>query len=322
VSAYFPFSAVCDGLVLVTKLLFDVVAVPVANAPNTHTLELALRASDDSSLGQIRVVLNRGAHATEPAGASLLCWQADAAESRLELRCSIDDATTEVDCLTPTQLKHLFSGWARGVVALLQQRHKVHLNIAAEIAQQLAAALTWRLGLSARVLEGFARHHRSEHSLPANILQELQQGHELHAAISRLDRVERALFALRVHRDYVPADKATRLRSHVLDSLGQVRREIGVLPPSYWERMPNTACDIFGAERATHLWDDVWVEHSAEQLFEGCEPATSALASRMQPAWLATEVPDLMRIVASTLAQGVSNTRTTIAYDTEARDRS
>jgi Zn-dependent oligopeptidase len=57
--------------------------------------------------------------------------------------------------------------------------------------------------------------------------------------------IERELFDLRVHRDYVPADKSSKLRSHVFDTLAQVRREVSVLAWPPWDRSANSFVDLF-----------------------------------------------------------------------------
>jgi Zn-dependent oligopeptidase len=59
-------------------------------------------------------------------------------------------------------------------------------------------------------------------------------------------RLERAFFDLRVHRDYVPVALTSPLRSQVLDTLAQVRREVSVLPPPPWNRAASSFVDVFG----------------------------------------------------------------------------
>ncbi len=63
-------------------------------------------------------------------------------------------------------------------------------------------------------------------------------------ALNALEDIESALFDLRVHRDYVP--HASQLRSHVLDTLAQIRREVSLLPPPPWERMASAFLAGFG----------------------------------------------------------------------------
>jgi Zn-dependent oligopeptidase len=66
------------------------------------------------------------------------------------------------------------------------------------------------------------------------------------AALGKIREIEVALFDLRLHRDYVPAERASKLRSHVLDTFAQARREVSVLPPPPWDRTACGLVEIFG----------------------------------------------------------------------------
>jgi Zn-dependent oligopeptidase len=66
------------------------------------------------------------------------------------------------------------------------------------------------------------------------------------SALASVREIELALFDLRLHRDYVPADRASKLRSHVLDTFAQVRREVSLLPPPPWDRAACALVEIFG----------------------------------------------------------------------------
>jgi oligopeptidase A len=66
------------------------------------------------------------------------------------------------------------------------------------------------------------------------------------SALATIREIERALFDLRIHRDYVPVERASKLRSHVLDTFAQVRREVSLLPPPPWDRTASSLLEIFG----------------------------------------------------------------------------
>jgi Zn-dependent oligopeptidase len=70
------------------------------------------------------------------------------------------------------------------------------------------------------------------------------------AGLEASARLELALFDLRLHRDYVPEVRSSPLRSQVLDALAQVRREVSVLPPPPWNRMPSHFVGMFGGDDA------------------------------------------------------------------------
>jgi Zn-dependent oligopeptidase len=65
-------------------------------------------------------------------------------------------------------------------------------------------------------------------------------------ALEIVREIEIALFDLRLHRDYVPADRASKLRPYVLDTFAQARREVSVLPPPPWDRSACALVEIFG----------------------------------------------------------------------------
>jgi Zn-dependent oligopeptidase len=65
-------------------------------------------------------------------------------------------------------------------------------------------------------------------------------------ALATIRDIELALFDLRVHRDYPPVQRASKLRSHVLDTFAQVRREVSLLPPPPWDRAASSLLEIFG----------------------------------------------------------------------------
>jgi Zn-dependent oligopeptidase len=66
------------------------------------------------------------------------------------------------------------------------------------------------------------------------------------SALATIREIELALFDLRLHRDYVPAERASKLRSHVLDTFAQVRREVSLLAPPPWDRAACGLLEIFG----------------------------------------------------------------------------
>jgi oligopeptidase A len=63
------------------------------------------------------------------------------------------------------------------------------------------------------------------------------------------------LFDLRLHRDYDPARSG-----RVLETLWQVRREVSVLQPPEWNRMPNSFSHIFAGGYAAGYYSYKWAE--------------------------------------------------------------
>jgi Zn-dependent oligopeptidase len=66
------------------------------------------------------------------------------------------------------------------------------------------------------------------------------------AAIAAAAAIERELFDLRMHRDFVPARMSSKLRSQVFDTLAQVRKEVAVLASPPWDRSACGFLEVFG----------------------------------------------------------------------------
>jgi oligopeptidase A len=104
-------------------------------------------------------------------------------------------------------------------------------------------------------LRGFARHWQTGAPLPDGLLDKLIASRTFHAALATLRQIEFALFDLRLHRDYDPARGA-----RVLETLAEVRREVSVLPPPSYNRMPNSFSHIFGGGYAAGYYSYKWAE--------------------------------------------------------------
>jgi oligopeptidase A len=109
-------------------------------------------------------------------------------------------------------------------------------------------------------LAGIARHFQTGEALPSATIEKLIAARAFDSSLRMLREIEWALFDLRLHRDYVPAGRSSQLRSHVLDTLAQARRQVSVLPPPPWDRMASSFLDGFGGRssrsRVLYLvWD-------------------------------------------------------------------
>jgi len=107
-------------------------------------------------------------------------------------------------------------------------------------------------------LSRIAQHFETGEPLPCTEPACLSACHPYPWALAMAGEIESALFDLRMHRDYVPAERSSRLRSQVLDTLVQARREVSLLPPPPWDRSASSFVDIFGSSRGgghfLHLW--------------------------------------------------------------------
>jgi oligopeptidase A len=104
-------------------------------------------------------------------------------------------------------------------------------------------------------LRGFARHWQTGEPLPQALLEKLQASRTFLSALATVRQLEFALFDLRLHRDFDPTRGA-----RVLETLDQVRREVSVLPPPSYNRMPNSFAHVFAGGYAAGYYSYKWAE--------------------------------------------------------------
>jgi oligopeptidase A len=117
-----------------------------------------------------------------------------------------------------------------------------------------------------RTLREFARHWQTGIALPDVLLDKLIASRTFHAALATLRQVEFALFDLRLHRHYDPARGA-----RILETLSEVRKEVSVLPPPAYNRMPNSFAHIFGGGYAAGYYSYKWAEVLSADAFAAFE---------------------------------------------------
>lgn len=122
-------------------------------------------------------------------------------------------------------------------------------------------------------LRGFARHWRTGEALPDLLLEKLQASRTFQAALAMLRQLEFALFDLRIHRDYRPrtvseaAGGGEAAIDPVLSTLAEVRREISVLRPPEWNRMPSSFSHVFAGGYAAGYYSYKWAEVLSADVF-------------------------------------------------------
>ena len=121
-------------------------------------------------------------------------------------------------------------------------------------------------------LRGLARHWQTGAPLPDALLDKLIASRTFHAALATLRQIEFALFDLRLHRDYDPARGA-----RILETLAEVRREVSVLPPPSYNRMPNSFSHIFGGGYAAGYYSYKWAEVLSADAFAAFEESAFAV---------------------------------------------
>jgi oligopeptidase A len=115
-------------------------------------------------------------------------------------------------------------------------------------------------------LRTFARHWKTGDPLPESLLAKLKASRTFATGLATLRQIEFALFDLRLHRDYDPERKRS-----VLETLSQTRREISLLQPPSYSRMPNSFAHIFGGGYAAGYYSYKWAEVLSADAFAAFE---------------------------------------------------
>jgi oligopeptidase A len=89
-----------------------------------------------------------------------------------------------------------------------------------------------------------------------------------HAGLFLVRQLEYALFDFRVHLEYDPARGA-----RALALLEEVRREVAVIHPPAWQRMPHTFTHIFAGGYAAGYYSYLWAELLSADAFARFEEA-------------------------------------------------
>lgn len=125
-----------------------------------------------------------------------------------------------------------------------------------------------------QTLQGFARHWQSNAALPDALIDKLQASRTFQSALGTVRQIEFALFDLRLHRDYAPAQGA-----RVLATLHAVRELVSVLPPPEWNRMPASFTHIFAGGYAAGYYSYKWAEVLSSDAYAAFEEAGFADAA-------------------------------------------
>lgn len=300
-SAYFPLQAVLSGLSHLAQRLLGVrlTGLPPADPRGLPPIHgFAVQAADGAELGRLVVT-------TDPATdqvADLPLERSLGAEPELRVRLGAGGQHPLLDIDAVFALARAFG---RGL-ALLGLRddpqHSSKRRHDHALSAWVCAAYFEQSCAAPELLAQLSSHHESGQPAPHALLAKLLSAHARHTHLRASMALEMALFDLRIHRDYIPADRGTHLRDQILDTLMQVRREQSVLPLPYWTRVANACPALFVEDEAVHLWEHTWADHQAVELVrmarrEGFSDA--ALARIHQQLWCADGNTALPRRIAA-----------------------
>jgi len=89
-----------------------------------------------------------------------------------------------------------------------------------------------------------------------------------HAGLFLVRQLEFALFDFRLHLEFDPAEGA-----RALSLLGEVRREVAVIMPPEWQRMPHSFTHVFSGGYAAGYYSYLWAELLSADAFARFEEA-------------------------------------------------
>jgi oligopeptidase A len=135
---------------------------------------------------------------------------------------------------------------------------------AVELPSQFMENFCWRRD----ALSLFARHWQTGAPLPEDLFARMLAARHFHAGLFLVRQLEFALFDFRLHLQFDPARGA-----RALELLADVRREVAVLFPPAWQRMPHSFTHVFAGGYAAGYYSYLWAELLSADAFARFEEA-------------------------------------------------
>ena len=135
---------------------------------------------------------------------------------------------------------------------------------AVELPSQFMENFCWQR----ETLDLFARHWQTGEPLPQALYDKMLAARHFHAGLFLVRQLEYALFDLRLHLEYDPAQGA-----RALELLDAVRDEVAVIRPPSWQRMPMTFGHVFAGGYAAGYYSYLWAEVLSADAFAAFEEA-------------------------------------------------
>jgi oligopeptidase A len=135
---------------------------------------------------------------------------------------------------------------------------------AVELPSQFMENFCWQRD----ALHLFARHWQTGALLPDELFARMQAARHFHAGLFLVRQLEFALFDFRLHLEFDPARGA-----RALELLDAVRREVAVILPPAWQRMPHSFTHVFAGGYAAGYYSYLWAELLSADAFARFEEA-------------------------------------------------
>ena len=284
VKQYFPEPQVIRGLFRVIETLFGV-ELRADNAPAWHPDVRFFRIVRDGQLiGQF--YLDPYAREEKRGGA----WM-DEAITRRRLASGIQVPVAYLNCnfsgpvggkpacFTHDEVITLFHECGHGLHHLLTQVEELPVSgihgvewDAVELPSQFMENFCWEW----QVLAGMTSHVDTGAPLPRELYDKMLAAKNFQSGMDALRQVELGLFDLLVHSELEPG-------GNVLALLAEVRREVAVVTPPQWQRLPHSFSHIFAGGYAAGYYSYKWAEVLSADAFEAFEESAGASGSVLDP---------------------------------------
>jgi len=135
---------------------------------------------------------------------------------------------------------------------------------AVELPSQFMENFCWQR----EALNLFARHWQTGELLPDDLFARMLAARHFQAGLFLVRQLEFALFDFRLHLEFDPARGA-----RALELLDEVRREVAVIFPPPWQRMPHSFTHVFAGGYAAGYYSYLWAELLSADAFARFEEA-------------------------------------------------
>ncbi len=273
---YFPQPQVVAGLFTVAERLFGIRFEPESDVPVWHPEVQGYRLLDAEGELRGRFYLDLYARSGKRGGA----WM-DSAVTRRRTAAGVQIPVAYLVCnftppvgerpalFTHNEVLTLFHEFGHGLHHLLTRIdytpvagiHGVEWD-AVELPSQFMENWCW----AQEALDVLARHIDTGAGLPEALYQRMQAARHFQSALQLLRQLEFALFDLRLHHDYDPAQGA-----RVQATLKAVRDAVAVIHPPAWNRFANSFLHIFSGGYAAGYYSYKWAEVLSADAFSRFE---------------------------------------------------
>ena len=274
---YFPFPQVVRGMFDLVERLYDVKIEPVAGIPTWHAdvTTYALKYRDGETFG-VFYLDPYARPATKRGGA----WM-DECVVRRKLAAGVQIPAAYLVCNftpplggQPALLNHdevltLFHEFGHGLHHLLTRVDEASvagIRGVAWDAVELPSQFMENWCYEPAILKLFARHWQTGDVMPDAMIAKLRADRQFQTGLATVRQLEFSLFDLLLHRDYDAARGA-----RVAETLDAVRRDVAVMTPPSWNRMPNSFSHIFAGGYAAGYYSYKWAEVLSSDAFAAFE---------------------------------------------------